>query len=37
MEYPIEEIASQIYSLDNAKSICAAMVPPGQHFFYFVK
>ena len=37
MDYPLEDIPKQIYTLDNATNVCAAMVPSGYHFFYFVK
>ena len=37
MDYPVEDIPKQVFTLDNVLSMCAGMVPPGQHFFYFVR
>jgi len=37
MNYPPEEIPKQVYTLDNTNQLCAQMVPPGVHFFYFTR
>lgn len=37
MDYPVDEVPEQLFALDDSESVCAAMIPPGQHFFYFVR
>ena len=37
VDIPVDEIPRHVYTMDNMTNICAAMVPPGTHYFYFVK
>ena len=32
-----EDFPKHVYTMDNMTNLCAAMVPPGIHYFYFVK
>ena len=37
IEISPDDIPRHVYSMDNITNMCAAMVPPGTHYFYFVK
>ena len=32
-----DDIPRHVYQMDNMTNMCGAMVPPGTHYFYFVK
>lgn len=36
-DLPDEEVPRSVFRLDNEVALCAQMVPPGYHYFYFVK
>ena len=37
MSTPEEEIPKSYKLMDNVTALCSAMVPPGEHYFYFVR
>ena len=37
IEYPLNEIPKQIFTMDNVAKLSAQMVPPGYHYFYFAR